>query len=82
MSLLRGEVQATREMVHALLGILRPSEKQPTARRAMVSRVLAIDYAHCNGGSYRLKEQQARREGLGFWAGRLEMPWEWRQRHY
>ena len=48
---------------------------------AMVRRGWAVDYAHYSGGRYRSEEQQARREGLGIWAGRFELPWEWRHRH-
>ena len=48
---------------------------------AMVPRGWAVDYTKYSGGRYRSDEQQARREQLGIWAGRFEMPWEWRHRH-
>ena len=48
---------------------------------AMVRRGWAVDYSHYSGGRYQPEEQQARREALGIWAGRFELPWEWRQRH-
>jgi endonuclease YncB( thermonuclease family) len=48
---------------------------------AMVRRGWAVDYSHYSGGRYRSEQEQARREGLGIWAGRFDMPWEWRERH-
>ena len=48
---------------------------------AMVRRGWAVDFTKYSGGRYRSDEEQARREQLGIWAGRFEMPWEWRQRH-
>jgi endonuclease YncB( thermonuclease family) len=41
----------------------------------------AVDYAQFSGGKYRSEQQEARRDGLGIWAGRFEMPWDWRHRH-
>jgi endonuclease YncB( thermonuclease family) len=46
---------------------------------AMVRRGWAVDYPKYSGGRYRADEEQARREALGIWSGRFEMPWEWRQ---
>jgi endonuclease YncB( thermonuclease family) len=48
---------------------------------AMVSRGWAVDYANYSGGRYRSEEEQARHDGLGIWAGRFELPWDWRRRH-
>ena len=48
---------------------------------AMVRRGWAVDFTRYSAGRYQPEEQQARREGLGMWAGRFEMPWEWRHRH-
>jgi endonuclease YncB( thermonuclease family) len=48
---------------------------------AMVRRGWAVDYTKYSGGRYQSEEQQARREELGIWAGRFNMPWEWRHRH-
>ncbi len=45
---------------------------------AMVRRGWAVDYTHYSGGHYRPEERDARRERLGIWSGRFEMPWEWR----
>jgi endonuclease YncB( thermonuclease family) len=47
---------------------------------AMVRRGWAVDYTKYSGGRYQSDEQQARREQLGIWAGRFEMPWKWRHR--
>jgi len=48
---------------------------------AMVRRGWAVDYSKYSGGQYRPDEEQARREQLGIWSGRFEMPWNWRHRH-
>jgi endonuclease YncB( thermonuclease family) len=48
---------------------------------AMVRRGWAVDFTKYSGGRYQSDEQQARREGLGIWAGRFELPRDWRQRH-
>jgi endonuclease YncB( thermonuclease family) len=47
----------------------------------MVRRGWAVDYTKYSRGRYRSEEEQARREQLGMWAGRFEMPWEWRHRY-
>jgi endonuclease YncB( thermonuclease family) len=48
---------------------------------AMVRRGWAVDFTKYSRGRYRPEEEQARREQLGIWAGRFEMPSEWRHRH-
>ena len=48
---------------------------------AMVRRGWAVDYTKYSGGQYLIDEVQARREKLGIWAGKFEMPWAWRYRH-
>jgi endonuclease YncB( thermonuclease family) len=48
---------------------------------AMVRRGWAVDFTKYSHGRYRPEEEQARREQLGIWAGRFEMPAEWRHRH-
>ncbi len=47
----------------------------------MVRRGWAVEYRQYSGGRYRAEESAARAEGLGLWAGRFEMPAEWRHRH-
>jgi endonuclease YncB( thermonuclease family) len=46
---------------------------------AMVARGWAVDDAIYSRGRYQAEQQQARRAGLGIWAGRFEMPWLWRK---
>jgi endonuclease YncB( thermonuclease family) len=48
---------------------------------AMVRRGWAVDYTRYSGGRYHSEEQQARRDQLGIWAGRFDMPERWRHRH-
>jgi len=48
---------------------------------AMVRRGWAVDFTKYSHGRYQPEEEQARREKLGIWAGRFEMPSEWRHRH-
>ncbi len=48
---------------------------------AMVRRGWAVEYRQYSHGRYRAEESAARSEGLGLWAGRFEMPAEWRHRH-
>jgi endonuclease YncB( thermonuclease family) len=47
---------------------------------AMVRRGWAVDYTKYNGGRYHSEEQEARRDQLGIWAGRFDMPEQWRHR--
>jgi endonuclease YncB( thermonuclease family) len=46
----------------------------------MVRRGWAVDYTRYSGGRYHSEEQQARRDQLGIWAGRFDMPEQWRHR--
>jgi endonuclease YncB( thermonuclease family) len=48
---------------------------------AMVRSGWAVDFTKYSGGRSRPDEEQACRQHLGIWAGRFEMPWEWRHRH-
>lgn len=48
---------------------------------AMVRRGWAVDFTKYSHRRYPPEEEQARREQLGIWAGRFEMPAEWRHRH-
>jgi endonuclease YncB( thermonuclease family) len=48
---------------------------------AIVRRGWAIDYSHYSHGHYRVEEDAAHAEGLGIWAGRFELPWDWRREH-
>ena len=47
---------------------------------AMVRRGWAVDYTRHSGGRYRSEQEQARRDQLGIWAGRFDMPEQWRHR--
>jgi endonuclease YncB( thermonuclease family) len=40
----------------------------------------AVDYTRYSKGRYHSEEQQARRDHLGIWAGRFDMPEQWRHR--
>jgi endonuclease YncB( thermonuclease family) len=46
----------------------------------MVQRGWAVDYTRYSGGRYHSEEQRARRDQLGIWAGRFDMPEQWRHR--
>ena len=46
----------------------------------LVRNGFALDYPHFSDGAYARVEDDARQEGLGVWAGRIEAPWEWRRR--
>lgn len=46
---------------------------------AMVRRGWAVDYRQYSRGAYRGEQAAARRERLGVWSGRFEMPWDWRR---
>jgi endonuclease YncB( thermonuclease family) len=46
---------------------------------AMVRRGWAVDYTQYSRGRYQGEEKEAKREALGVWAGRFDLPWEWRR---
>jgi len=46
----------------------------------MVRRGWAVDYTKNSGGRYDSEQEQARRDQLGIWAGRFDMPEQWRHR--
>jgi hypothetical protein len=48
---------------------------------ALARRGWAVDYTKYSRGRYQSDEERARGEGLGIWAGRFELPWDWRHRH-
>lgn len=47
---------------------------------AMVRRGWAIDYTHYSKGRYKPEEAAAKAEHLGIWAGRFEMPEDFRRK--
>lgn len=48
---------------------------------AMVIHGYAVDYSFFSGGKYRAEQDDAMRSKRGLWAGRFEMPWDWRRSH-
>lgn len=48
---------------------------------AIVRRGWAVDWPRYSNGRYEVEQNAARADGLGIWAGRFEMPWEWRREH-
>ncbi len=49
---------------------------------AMVRRGWAVEYKQFSKSRYSQGQAEARREGLGIWSGRFEMPWDWRRRNH
>ena len=48
---------------------------------AMVRRGWAVDWPRYSHGAYSPEQEIARRERLGIWSGRFQMPWDWRREH-
>jgi endonuclease YncB( thermonuclease family) len=46
----------------------------------LVAMGLAVAYVHYSS-TYLPAETAARSGGLGLWAGKFEMPWDWRKAH-
>jgi endonuclease YncB( thermonuclease family) len=46
----------------------------------MVRRGWAVDYTRYSGSRYQPEQRDAKREGLGIWSGRFDMPEDWRRR--
>jgi endonuclease YncB( thermonuclease family) len=44
----------------------------------MVQRGWAVDYTRYSGGRYQSEQERARRDQLRIWAGRFDMPEQWR----
>jgi endonuclease YncB( thermonuclease family) len=63
-----------------IVAVCKTDAGEPNAA-TMVRRGWAVDFTKYGHGRYRSDDERARREQLGIWAGRFEMPWEWRHRH-
>ena len=48
---------------------------------AIVRRGWAVDWPRYSQGAYSREQEAARQDGLGIWAGRFQMPWDWRREH-
>lgn len=53
--------------------------KQYELGRYMVSHGFAMDYPHYSGGFYLSYETSARLNKRGFWSGKFQQPWDYRQ---
>lgn len=47
----------------------------------MVATGMAVKYDRYGGERYQDEEAAAKAERLGLWAGKFEMPWDWRREH-